>query len=69
MLIVCIDDRKSKFLKLNEIYTATESDTCYIINLDENNIKRPAGYRRSYLKADKKRFVKIGKRSNINVRN
>lgn len=50
MLIVCIDDRKSKFLKLNEIYTAIENDTCYIINLDENNIKR---------------FVKIGKRSLI----
>ena len=65
MLIVCIDDRKSKFLKLNEIYTATEDDTCYIINLDENNIKRPAGYRRSYFKADKKRFVKIGESSLI----
>lgn len=60
MLIACTDDRKSKFLKLNEIYTATEDDTCYIINLDENNIKRPAGYRRSFLKANKKRFVKIG---------
>ena len=65
MLIVCIDDRKSKFLKLNEIYTAIENDTCYIINLDENNIKRPDGYRRSYFKADKKRFAKIGKKSPI----
>lgn len=65
MLIVCIDDRKSKFLKLNEIYIATEDDTCYIINLDENNIKRPAGYRRSYLKVNKKRFVKIGESSLI----
>lgn len=60
MLITCIDDRKSKFLKLNDIYIATENDTCYIINLDENNIKRPAGYRRSFLKVKKKRFVKIG---------
>lgn len=65
MLIVCIDDRKSKFLKLNEIYIATENDTCYIINLDENNIKRPDGYRRSYFKADKKRFTKIGESSLI----
>ena len=65
MLIVCIDDRKSKFLKLNEIYTATENDTCYIINLDENNIKRHDGYSRSYFKADKKRFEKIEKRSQI----
>ena len=67
MLIVCIDDRKSKFLKLNEIYIATEDDTCYIINLDENNIKRPDGYRRSYFKADKKRFVKIGESSLIQI--
>ena len=65
MLIVCIDDRKSKFLKLNEIYIATENDTCYIINLDENNIKRPDGYRRYYFKADKKRFAKIGESSLI----
>ena len=59
MLITCIDDRKSEFLELNKTYIASEDNTCYIIDFDENNIKKPDScYRRPYFKISKKYFIK-----------
>ena len=58
--IVCIDDRFSKMLRLNQKYIATKQGDCYIININDNHLKRTnARYRRNNLKLKTKYFIEI----------
>lgn len=58
VLITCINDKASKTLKLNKTYQAIEDNNNYIIPIKENDIIVSPHYRRKYVLAKKKFFIK-----------
>lgn len=60
ILIQCIDDKNLTMVKLNRKYIATSDGDNYIINLEENNIKKPhEKYNRKSTKVKKFRFIAL----------
>lgn len=60
ILISCVECEKGSLVKLNEFYIATKVDNCYVINLEENNIKPESNwFRKKNVKFKKEMFIEV----------